>query len=134
MLGATKFSRNVILLTRSAETSIHRVIVLPKNNIADCHLIQSSCIRIIKLKKTNDPERNCSDSLFSRISFSRIVSNRMQKCSLLSPSKHSVSYSVTFSYFSRLRTRTAIDFNTTLCFWTQNHFQWYIILIQQHFP
>ena len=34
---------------------------------------------------------------------------------------------------SRLQTSTGIDFDTTLRFWTRNHFQWKIILMQQQF-
>ena len=73
-IGATSFSRNVISSNRRfAEMQFCRIVVLPKQKIAESHLTEASHGRIVELAKLHNAERHFSESLFSRTSFSRIV-------------------------------------------------------------
>ena len=72
--GATSFSRNVISSNlRVAEMQFCRIVVLPKQNIAESHLTEASHGRIVELAKLHNAERHFFESLFSRTSFFQII-------------------------------------------------------------
>ena len=72
--GALFFPRNVISSNRPfAEIQFCRIIILPKQKIAESHLTESSHGRIVEFAKLHNAERHFSASLFSRTSFLRIV-------------------------------------------------------------
>ena len=74
-LNYTAVSLNTRGTYHFPKTSFHRLIVFLNNDFADRHFTPSLYIyiRIVKLKKINNPGRYFLESSFSRTSFSRIV-------------------------------------------------------------
>ena len=78
--------------------------------------------------RTSFPRKDFEPSVISPESFSHftfVLRSNMKKLLLL--------WNVQLLISSRPQTRTGIDFNTTVCFWTQYHFQWMLIFMKLFF-
>ena len=72
--GATSFSQNVISSNRRfAEMQFRRIVILPKQKIAESHLTESLHGRIVEFEKIHNAERRFPETSFARTSFCRTL-------------------------------------------------------------